>query len=164
MIRCYLTGMEFSLEEGFVLNKRAVFAEIQNQKARIASLLHLMEQLGPVDDVRSTPKGSDKAVTKKHRRLISRAVAEAISAGHPNVDLFLSWPEYKIQPETAKLFDLSGDPNYGNAISLLNAVKFIGRHRSLRLCSAAWIINTNSLKTSGPQFAPEFVFDTTTAP
>lgn len=104
MVRCYLTGVQFPIEEAFVLNRREAHDLLDRLKDRVASLRRVIDQLSPLDDedggaVPAHVRRKD-FVCKKHR-LVCQAVAQALAPGCPEIRLFLEWPEYRLQTRFA---------------------------------------------------------------
>lgn len=112
MERCCLTGVEFSLDNGFVLNRRAVRRMLNELNLRSERLQKLLLQYGPLDVVpitfraRAKPKQhqatneSKQAVapatrtTQKKHRLLCEAAAKVLNMSEPDLDLFITWPRY----------------------------------------------------------------------
>lgn len=104
MVRCFLTGVQFPIEEAFVLNRREAHDLLDVLKDRVASLRRVIDQLSPLDDEDSNAGPAHFArpgfVRKKHR-LVSKAVADALAPGCPEIRLFLDWPAYRSQARIA---------------------------------------------------------------
>lgn len=98
MIRCYLTGVAFPQDQGFVLNRRAARELLIVLRDRVASLNRVIEQLSPLDELppnhrsRASPPGSG---APRAHRLVCKAVAQALAPGFPEISLFLAWPDYR---------------------------------------------------------------------
>ena len=108
MVRCFLTGVQFPIEEAFVLNRREAHDLLDRLKDRVASLRRVIDQLSPLDDedggaVPAHVRRND-FVRKKHR-LVCQAVAEALAPGCPEIRLFLERPEYRLQARFAVRFN-----------------------------------------------------------
>ena len=98
MVRCFLTGVQFPIEEAFVLNRREAHDLLDMLKDRAASLRRLIDQLSPLDDEDSNAglaHSRQSAFVRKRHRLVSRAVADALAPGCPEIKLFLEWPQYR---------------------------------------------------------------------
>ena len=98
MVRCFMTGVEFPLEKGFVLNRREAYDLLNALKDRIGVLRRVIDQLSPLDD-QDNGAGVSLArrsgfASKKHR-LVCKAVADAIAPGFPEIELFQNWPTYR---------------------------------------------------------------------
>ncbi|MBI5907758.1 MAG: hypothetical protein HY853_04140 [Burkholderiales bacterium] len=97
MVHCYVTGIQFQLEEGFVLNRREAHNLLNDLQDRAASLRRVIDQLSPLDEPEhngavSLPN-TYQSGRKKHR-LVCKAVADALVPGFPEISLLMSWPDY----------------------------------------------------------------------
>ncbi len=104
MVRCFLTGVQFTIAEGFVLNRREAHELLYSLKDRAASLQRVIEQLSPLDeeDTGNRPIRSGRAgFVRKRHRLVCKAVADALAPGCPEIRLFLDWPAYRAQVRLA---------------------------------------------------------------
>lgn len=102
MIRCYLTGVECPQEDALVLNRREARALLDLLKDRTASLRRVVEQLSPLDEwevslIAQAPRPA--GIAPRRHRLVCKAVAEAMAPGFPEIQLFLTWPQYKSQAQ-----------------------------------------------------------------
>lgn len=96
--RCHLTGVRFSMNDGFVLNRRAANDLAAELTDRLVKLRRIIDQLGPLDDAPRADQYQHvarKGGTQKRHRLICKAVAEALSTGYPEIDMFMRWPDYR---------------------------------------------------------------------
>lgn len=93
MFRCYLTGTEFEVDLGFVLNRRWVRGQINALHEQVARYERLMAQLGPLDQI---PNASGTKTYKRHR-LVCHAAAVALSGGAGDAQLFIGWKDYIAQ-------------------------------------------------------------------
>lgn len=104
MVRCFLTGAQFPIEEAFVLNRREAHALLDALKDRVASLRRLIDQLSPLDEEDNNAglgHARPSAYVRKKHRLVSRAVADALAPGCPEIRLFLDWPQYRTNSRLA---------------------------------------------------------------
>ncbi len=95
MPKCFYTGIEIPLEQCYVLDRGAAQRALIGLKQRSAALERVIAQLtprdqGPVFDVKT-----HNTTVRANRRLVSRTVAEALSAACPEARIFLSWPDFK---------------------------------------------------------------------
>lgn len=123
MVRCFLTGVQFPLEDAFVLNRREARGLVAALNDRVASLRRLVEQLAPLDGEASdasAQQGRQEGRARKKHRLVCKTVASAIAAGFPEVPLFTPWPEYQSQLNLAALTSLRGHVVSGSAIKKLS--------------------------------------------
>lgn len=96
MARCYLTGVEFRLHEGFFLNPAAANRVLRSLRSKIEEIQRLIDQLGQYDAVEIHDKSLKHKISRRgYRRLVCRPVAEALAAVCPEEHLFLSWQEYR---------------------------------------------------------------------
>lgn len=98
MARCYLTGVEMSLEDAYVLHRRAVHHHLAALKDRTASLQRLVAQLSPLDVEEPFMPGKASSAdrpTQRRHRLVCKAVAEALGPAYPDIQVFLNWPAYR---------------------------------------------------------------------
>lgn len=124
MIHCFLTGVQFPLEDAFVLNRRDAHDLLDALKERVASLRRVIDQLSPLDEeeggnsrVAYTGRG---AFARKKHRLVCKAVADALAPGFPEIKLFLAWAEYREHVRLIALQALRRHPLFGQAITALD--------------------------------------------
>ena len=100
MARCFLTGVQFALEDAFVLNRREARLLVAALNNRVASLGRLIEQFSPMDDAPEIPlpvHSRQAGFARKNHRLVCKAVAAALAPGFPEIKLFVDWPLYRSQ-------------------------------------------------------------------
>ncbi len=121
MVRCFLTGVEFPIQQAFVLNRRDARDLLDGLKDRVASLQRVIDQLSPLDthDPRPFEQPRKGAFAPKKHRLVCKAVADALAPGFPEIELFQGWPEY-CALRTA-LHGLKNEPVLGVAVDLPGA-------------------------------------------
>lgn len=95
MPKCFLTGVEVSFEDAFLLDSSAARHLLKDLKERIASLERMIEQLGAVDKVELPNPSSGQKRVRKDRRLVSQSVAEVLQSGFPEKCLFLTWRSWR---------------------------------------------------------------------
>ncbi len=79
MARCFLTGVEFRLEQAFVLNRRDAHSLLHMLKDRVACLQRVIEQYSPLDvDEGKLAWQVRKGFAPKRHRLVCKAVAEVL--------------------------------------------------------------------------------------
>lgn len=99
MAKCFITGIEVTLEDAQVLDLGAAHRALRDLRQRVAVLERMITQLGERDEVEFFDPRSRATRTRSDRRLVSTTVAQALAAAHPESALFLSWPEYRKRGE-----------------------------------------------------------------
>lgn len=123
MIHCFLTGVQFRLEEAFVLNRREAHDLLDALKDRVASLRRVIDQLSPLDEDdgnAAVAHPGRSGFARKRHRLVCKAVADALAPGFPEIRLFLPWPEYHAHARLATLHGLHRHPLFGGMIEPLD--------------------------------------------
>lgn len=103
MARCFLTGVEFPLEDAFVLNRREARLLIAALNNRSASLRRLVDQFSPMDEVPEAEQAAPPrraGFARKNHRLVCKAVATALAPGYPEISLFVGWLKYRAQVQS----------------------------------------------------------------
>ena len=124
---CFLTGVQFHIDKGFVLNRREARDMLDALKKRVASLQRAIEQLSPLDEDDSYAANaySGRAgLTRKKHRLVCKAVADALAPGFPEIRLFIPWPEYQSRAHLASRQVLLNHPVFGKALEGLDDSQF----------------------------------------
>jgi hypothetical protein len=87
MARCFLTGVEFPLQQAFVLNRRDAHNLLHVLKDRVACLQRVIEQYSPLDayETKAPGRAGNGFVPKRHR-LVCKAVADVLSSGFPEIE------------------------------------------------------------------------------
>lgn len=120
MVHCYLTGVQFPLDEGYVLNRREAHGLLVALKDRIASLQRIVDQLSPLDDVDTSRQRGRMPPARKSHRLVCKALAEALAPGYPEIRLFIPWRQYRVHARLTEFHSLRGHPRFGDAIDKLD--------------------------------------------
>lgn len=126
MFRCFLTGVEVELENAYVLNRAVLYRVLRGLKQRTESLERLLQQLGPQDEVIVRQLAGQPPVTKKNRRLVSKAVAEVFRAAAAEPDLFIPFTTFAASAPRSQgrpLSNLASHPLFGAAVSSASAVQ-----------------------------------------
>lgn len=135
MPRCHLTGIEFELRDGYVLNRREAHQLLDRLRERVASLDRLIAQLGPVD---STPDPQARVPvprsqrSDKRHRLVCKAVADALSCGYTEIALFMSWSAYCAQAQPNAVRHLNAIPTLAAIVSTADQTQFARASRLTR--------------------------------
>lgn len=124
MAHCYLTGVQFPLDEGFVLNRREARHLARALQDRVNALQQLIEQLAGWDDTVPQPWPGRGHHHRRHR-MVCQAVAEALASAYPEKVLFRRWPEYLTTARLIRLLCLRDHPLYGNGIKRLTDDKLL---------------------------------------
>ena len=99
MIRCFMTGVELPIEESQVLNRRGAIDLLRSMTDEVAMLRRIVEQYSPLDELVQEQFGArareDRGFIMKKHRLLCPAAAQLLAKGFPQVELFISWTEYK---------------------------------------------------------------------
>jgi len=105
MVRCFLTGVEMTLEDALVLNRRDAHQLLARLHERAANLRRVIEQFAPLDEPTQfavPPREPPAQPLRKKHRLVCRAVEGLIAPAYPEVRLFLPWVEYKQKVQTLR--------------------------------------------------------------
>lgn len=118
MYRCYLTGVEVAFDNAFVLNRTVLYRVLRGLKEKTETLERLLAQLGAHDEAVVRLGPGQPPVTRKHRRLVSRAVAEVLRAGFAEPDLFIPFTTLANRGQQGRpLSHLADHPLFGAAVT-----------------------------------------------
>lgn len=117
MARCFLTGVEFRVEEGHVLNRTDAHRLLRALRKRSESLERLVAQLSPLDDPAAEGSRVTTHTRGKQHRMICKAVADALAQAYPEIELFLSWPALLARNLRDRMRLLKEHPIYGTSLS-----------------------------------------------
>ena len=120
MARCYLTGVEISLEDAFVLDLTAVHRIMRDLRERLGTLKRLTAQLGERDAVTIRQRGATGSRTRHDRRLVSKSVAEALAEACADAELFVPWPMWRARGRVFAVSALRHHPDYGPRLRALD--------------------------------------------
>jgi hypothetical protein len=117
MARCFLTGVEFYVKDGYVLNRGDAYRLLRMLKRRVENLEGLIAQLSPYDK----PNASNTA-TRKHRkhrlhRMVCKGVADALVHAYPETELLISWPALLDRDIKQRMLLLKDHQLYGASIA-----------------------------------------------
>lgn len=115
MARCYLSGIEFPIENDYVLDKPLVYREIRALKAKAEDLTRLLDLLGPADCIVLCRK------TTVRRRLVCADVARALSAGFGERGVFMSWRDFRAQRLVYIAQAMQREPRYADLVGSLDS-------------------------------------------
>lgn len=114
MPRCYMSGVEIRLEDGYVLNTGAALRALQTLRGRAATLERLIGELGKWDEIEYYDGKSKAQVKGRQRRLLSSEMGKLLAGLCPETRLFLTWNEWKGKRRripSAKEGELAEDKN-----------------------------------------------------
>jgi hypothetical protein len=94
MAKCFITGVELNISNGYVLDIAAAQRALRNMRLRVASLERLIQQLSPRDNAEVYDVQQHKYVTKTFRRVVSAQVGAALAVACPEETIFLPWQEW----------------------------------------------------------------------
>lgn len=123
MFRCFLTGVEIGIESAYVLNRTVLYRVIGGLKEKTATLERLLEQLGVYEEVIVRKAAGQPPVTKKRRRLVSKAVAEVLRAGFSEPDLFIPFTTWASRTQGRPMSHLANHPLFGASICSASVVQ-----------------------------------------
>lgn len=132
MARCFLTGVQFPLEDAFVLNRREARFLLAALHDRIASLRRVIEQLAPMDELEEIDMPSHPHTprpARKRHRLVCKAVAEAIAPAFAEVTLFQGWQEYQSQARFSTVNNMRTHSRFGKLLKDLTDDELLGVSR-----------------------------------
>ena len=124
---CFLTGVQFHIDKGFVLNRREARDMLDALKQRVASLQRAIDQLSPLDEYdgyAATGVSGRAGFARKKHRLVCKAVADALAPGFPEIRLFIPWPEYQSRAHLASRQVLRHHPVFGKALEGIDDAQF----------------------------------------
>ena len=119
MARCFLTGVEFRVADGHVLNRSGAYHLLRALRNRAESLERLIAQLSPLDKPVADDTRAMKRPRGRRHRMICKAVADALAQAYPEIELFLSWPALLTRNAKDRMRLLNEHPLYGGSISAL---------------------------------------------
>lgn len=133
MARCYLTGVEFFVQDGYVLNRGDAQHLLRTLKRRSESLERLITQLAPLDDVAIDNARASSRRNRRQYRMICKAVADALGGAYPETELCLPWPSLLARGIRDRMRLLQQHPLYAQSIRELPDQKLLlvaslGRH------------------------------------
>lgn len=136
MARCVLSGVEFELKDGRVLNRRAARDLLDALRDKVAGLQRIVMQAAPMDEAleeKFWPGTNCFQAAPKRHRLVCKAVADAMAVGFPEIELFITWEQYTKQSKKTVVKGYREHPTLGATANrvdddgLLHASKK-GRH------------------------------------
>lgn len=100
MARCFITGVDLQIEEAWVLDLGPAYRVQRELKQRLEAVDRLIRQLAPQDDVQVYNSKTRTAMTMKHRRVVSAAVAKVLCAAWHREPLFIAWSQWRARRQT----------------------------------------------------------------
>ena len=151
MARCFLSGVEFELKDGRVLNRRAARDLLDALRDRVAGLQRIVMQTAPMDETveeKFWPGSPRFQAAPKRHRLVCKAVADAMAAGFPEIELFVSWGQYVTQSKKTVVQAIREHPTLGEAAKRVDddALLYAGKkvRRVLQLLDSARALSANT--------------------
>ncbi len=123
MARCYLTGIEISLDDAFVLDLTVAHRLLRELRERVATLERLVAQLGEADRVQVRNRDGSGTVMRKDRRVVSHSMAQALSALASDRELFVRWTDWRARGRFLPLAALREHPDYGARLRSLSVAE-----------------------------------------
>lgn len=124
MVHCFLTGVQLNIEQAYVLNRREARNLLAALSDRLVSLRRLIDQFSPLDDSDEPDQGRrqqrGRAGSRKHHRLVCKAVADAMAPGFPEIKLFQTWLAHRGQVQAVLQQGLRTHLVHGEAIKNLD--------------------------------------------
>ncbi len=117
MARCFLTGVEFRVENGHVLNRSDAYRLLRTLRKRAENLERLLAQLSPLDKPAADDARAMKRAGGRQHRMICKTVADVLAQAYPEIELFLSWPALFTRNVRDRMRVLKEHPLYGTAVS-----------------------------------------------
>lgn len=113
MPRCFLTGVEFRVEDGHLVNRSDAWRLLRTLRRRAESLERVLAQLSPLDEPAAQGAAGARAPGGRVHRMVCKAVAEVLARAHPEIELFLAWPALRARNLRHRLGLLREHPLYG---------------------------------------------------
>ncbi len=156
MVRCFLSGVEFELKNGRVLNRRAARDLLDALRDRVAGLQRIVIQTAPMDETveeKFWPGSPRFQAAPKRHRLVCKAVADAMAAGFPEIELFVSWEQYVTQSKKTVVQAFREHPTLGAAAKGVDddALLYAGKkgRRVLQLLDSGRTLSANTRQAIG---------------
>lgn len=115
-VRCHLTGVEIPLEDSYLLDTGCAMAVLRKARDRVAVLEKLVDHLAGWIEHEIPGNGQGKTKDVRYRKVVTRAVAEAMSSVEPSERLFVSWTDYRKRGALFRLTRLCEHPVYGERL------------------------------------------------
>jgi hypothetical protein len=119
MAHCFVSGLQIEMNDALVLNVGAAWRVIRDLEGQASRLKRLVDQLGPKDRVQITSVNGKATLVRHHRRLVSRAVADAIATAWPQKNLFVPWTVWCARGRLAPIMTLRDHPDHGPRVRRL---------------------------------------------
>jgi hypothetical protein len=97
MAKCFITGVDLPIHEAYILDRMAANWALKDIREQLATLERLIENLGSMDDAEVFDVKKRETIIRHDRRLVTFAVAEALSAAYPKTKLFMPWKEWHLR-------------------------------------------------------------------
>jgi hypothetical protein len=156
MVHCFFTGVETTLLEARVLNRRAARDLLDELRDKVAGLQRIVMQTAPMDDAveeKFWPGSPRFQAAPKRHRLVCKAVADAMAAGFPEIELFITWEQYVKQSKKTVVKGFREHPALGEAAKRVDddALLYAGKkgRRVLYLMDHHRVLSANTRQAIG---------------
>lgn len=95
MMSCFITGLMIDYENAFTLDFTEACRAVSELKSRLLAVEKIIEQFSEFDDVKIRNWQTGEFQKKRHRRLVSRTVAEVMNKAYSERKLFVPLKELK---------------------------------------------------------------------
>lgn len=95
MARCFVTGVQISLDESWTLDVSEVHRAIRERRSQLAALEGLLAQLGDRDEVHLKDYVTGRERTRRECRVVCASVAEALGGVCPGRPVFVKFHDWK---------------------------------------------------------------------
>jgi hypothetical protein len=156
MVHCFFTGVETTLQEARVLNRRAARDLLDELRDKVAGLQRIVMQTAPMDEAieeKFWPGSPRFQAAPKRHRLVCKAVADAMAAGFPEIELFITWAQYVKQSRKTVVKGFREHPTLGEAAKRVDddALLYAGKkgRRVLYLLDQLRVLSANTRQAIG---------------
>ena len=95
MARCFVTGVQISLDDSWALDVSEVHRAVRELKSQLTALEGLLAQLGDRDEIHLKDHVTGRERTRRDCRLVCASVAEALGGVCPGRPLFVTFQDWK---------------------------------------------------------------------
>ncbi len=95
MARCFVTGVQISLDDSWALDVSEVHRAVRELKSQLTALEGLLAQLGDRDEIHLKDHVTGRERTRRDCRLVCASVAEALGGVCPGRPLFVTFQDWR---------------------------------------------------------------------